>query len=60
MTQTQGLVLVTGPTGSGKTISLYSALALLNSEEKISQLSKILWKLKYQVLTKLILIPRLA
>lgn len=34
ITQTQGLVLVTGPTGSGKTISLYSALALLNSEER--------------------------
>lgn len=30
----QGLVLVTGPTGSGKTISLYTALNLLNTIHK--------------------------
>jgi MSHA biogenesis protein MshE len=29
-----GLVLVTGPTGSGKTTTLYSALAVLNSPER--------------------------
>ncbi len=29
----QGMVLVTGPTGSGKTITLYTALNLLNTEE---------------------------
>ncbi len=29
----QGLILVTGPTGSGKTITLYSALGELNSPE---------------------------
>ncbi len=29
----QGLVLVTGPTGSGKTVTLYSALNSLNSED---------------------------
>lgn len=31
--QPQGLLLMTGPTGSGKTISLYSALHFLNREE---------------------------
>jgi len=30
ITQPQGLILVTGPTGSGKTITLYTALYLLN------------------------------
>ena len=30
----QGLILVTGPTGSGKTITLYSALHYLNHTEK--------------------------
>ncbi len=29
----QGLILVTGPTGSGKTVTLYSALHLLNQEQ---------------------------
>ncbi len=32
--QPQGMILVTGPTGSGKTITLYTALALLNTVEK--------------------------
>lgn len=32
--KSQGLILVTGPTGSGKTITLYSALDYLNKEEK--------------------------
>ncbi|MFV0438214.1 MAG: type IV-A pilus assembly ATPase PilB [Desulfopila sp.] len=31
--QPQGLLLVTGPTGSGKTVTLYSALNSLNSED---------------------------
>lgn len=30
----QGIILVTGPTGSGKTITLYSALHYLNTDEK--------------------------
>ncbi len=30
----QGLVLVTGPTGSGKTVTLYSALTYLNTPER--------------------------
>lgn len=30
----QGMILVTGPTGSGKTVTLYSALHFLNTSEK--------------------------
>jgi type IV pilus assembly protein PilB len=32
--QPQGMILVTGPTGSGKTVTLYTALNILNTEEK--------------------------
>lgn len=32
--QPQGMVLVTGPTGSGKTVSLYTALDILNTDER--------------------------
>lgn len=32
--QPQGLILVTGPTGSGKSITLYSSLSYLNKSEK--------------------------
>lgn len=32
--QPQGLILVTGPTGSGKSLSLYTGLNLLNTEQK--------------------------
>lgn len=32
--QSQGMILVTGPTGSGKTVSLYTALGILNTSEK--------------------------
>lgn len=34
LNQTHGFFLVTGPTGSGKTTTLYSALSVLNSVEK--------------------------
>ena len=30
----QGMILVTGPTGSGKTVSLYTGLNLLNTDER--------------------------
>lgn len=30
----QGMILITGPTGSGKTVSLYSGLHILNTTEK--------------------------
>lgn len=32
--QPQGMILVTGPTGSGKTVSLYTGLNILNSPER--------------------------
>jgi type IV pilus assembly protein PilB len=34
LAQPQGLILVTGPTGSGKTVSLYACLNLLNTTER--------------------------
>jgi type IV pilus assembly protein PilB len=34
ISEPSGMVLVTGPTGSGKTTTLYSALAALNKEER--------------------------
>ncbi len=34
LSQSQGLILVTGPTGSGKTVSLYTGLNILNTEER--------------------------
>ena len=33
LAKSQGMILVTGPTGSGKTVSLYTGLNLLNSPE---------------------------
>ena len=32
--QPQGMILVTGPTGSGKTVTLYTGLNMLNTEER--------------------------
>ena len=34
LNQPQGMVLVTGPTGSGKTVSLYTGLNILNTPER--------------------------
>ncbi len=34
LNRSQGMILVTGPTGSGKTVTLYSGLSYLNSSEK--------------------------
>ena len=34
LAQPQGMILVTGPTGSGKTVSLYAGLNLLNNEQR--------------------------
>lgn len=32
--QPQGMILITGPTGSGKTVSLYTGLQILNASDK--------------------------
>jgi type IV pilus assembly protein PilB len=34
LNQPQGMILVTGPTGSGKTVSLYTGLNILNNSER--------------------------
>ncbi|MFT5889032.1 MAG: type IV pilus assembly protein PilB [Zhongshania sp.] len=34
LNQPQGMILVTGPTGSGKTVSLYTGLSILNTPER--------------------------
>ncbi|QSA19201.1 Flp pilus assembly complex ATPase component TadA, partial [Vibrio furnissii] len=33
LTKPQGMILMTGPTGSGKTVSLYTGLRILNTEQ---------------------------
>ena len=47
-----GMVLVTGPTGSGKTVSLYTCLNILNTEDAIFPPQKTLQRLIYQASTK--------
>ncbi|GIX31141.1 MAG: type 4 fimbrial assembly protein PilB [Porticoccaceae bacterium] len=34
LSQSQGMILMTGPTGSGKTVSLYTGLGILNTPER--------------------------
>ena len=34
LAEPQGMILVTGPTGSGKTVSLYTGLGILNTDER--------------------------
>ena len=34
LAQPQGMIIITGPTGSGKTVSLYTGLNILNTEDK--------------------------
>lgn len=34
LSKPQGMILITGPTGSGKTVSLYTGLGLLNTSER--------------------------
>jgi type IV pilus assembly protein PilB len=34
LVQPQGMIIITGPTGSGKTVSLYTGLNILNTEDK--------------------------
>ena len=34
LSQPQGMILVTGPTGSGKTVSLYTGIGILNTKER--------------------------
>src|SRR5689334_8480145 len=37
--QPQGMILVTGPTGSGKTVSLYTGVNILNTDRKSTRLN---------------------
>src|SRR3546814_6249987 len=48
LAQPQGMILVTGPTGSGKTVSLYTGLNILRSEEHTSELQSLM-RISYAV-----------
>jgi general secretion pathway protein E len=52
MLQPNGSILVTGPTGSGKTTMLYTALKALNSSERRCSRSKTPWNIKSPASTK--------
>ena len=50
--QPQGMILVTGPTGSGKTVSLYTGLNILNTAERNISTAEDRWKSIWKVLTR--------
>ena len=50
--QPQGMILVTGPTGSGKTVSLYTGLNILNTPERNISTAEDPVEINLKVLTK--------
>ena len=48
----QGMVLVTGPTGSGKTTTLYSILKTINKPSMNILTAKIQWNMNLKALVK--------
>ena len=58
MQRPYGMVLVTGPTGSGKTVSLYTGLNILNTTDATSQRPKIRRKSTCPASTRSTSIPR--
>lgn len=54
--QPQGMILVTGPTGSGKTVSLYTGLNILNTEERNISTAEDPVEINLEVLIRLTLI----
>ena len=55
-----GIFLVTGPTGSGKTTTLYSALERINIPDRKSSPSRIPLSIRWMALTRFRLIHKLA
>ena len=54
ITKPYGIILVTGPTGSGKTTTLYSVLSRLNKTSKILSLWRTRWNIRFKALTRCI------